>query len=261
MELTECIEFYKKNKWSFIPFHRPGDGHDGKQPMVNWTTYMSRLPLDSEIDRWFSSGNTPNIGIITGGVSQLIVLDLDSEEAYKRLTLSAPGWVDTLTVKTGKGYHLYFSQDTESFKTFTFNLNGVHHAKSNSSAVVAPPSSHLSGKKYQFVDVHAPLLPLDEKVIRQVLPAAGFVIQSTKPIPDRPVDFTWAHELCRQIGSGERNTKLAQLVGLLIRKFPRDEGLIMGLAIAWNDYYCNPKLSTEEVDRTVRLEYVRYFER
>lgn len=258
--LQDHIQFYREKKFSFIPITRPPNG-DGKQPRVaEWMPYMTRQPLDSEVENWFR-GEDSNIAVVTGGISNLVVIDLDTEEAYERIRLSAPGWADTLTVKTGKGYHLYFSIEGDSFRTFVVTFNGVHHIKCNGGYVVAPPSLHRSGRLYQFINPDATMLPIAETDIRTVLPAAGFMLQTTKPIQDRPVNFTWAHELCRDIGSGERNTRLAQLAGLLIRKMPNDPNLILGLALSWNEFYCKPPMSTEEVERTVRLEHARYFER
>jgi len=79
-----------------------------KYPNINWKEYQARKPTIEEVTEWFSDeGN--DIAIVTGKVSNLIVLDLDSDENNKLPEL--PGSVPpTATVKTGGGgQHYYFN--------------------------------------------------------------------------------------------------------------------------------------------------------
>lgn len=216
---------------------------------------MSRKPTESEVKYWFDLDNPQqfrNIAVVTGAVSNLAVLDFDDEVSYKMFKDVC--FTDTMTVSTGKGYHVYFRPDIHA-KTTTFQLNGnLHHIKQEGGYVVAPPSIHYSGRTYSFTNRLDPAFISLESV-------AGFLkhIGAERYIDKREERSpTWASDLCTQITSGGRNTAAAQLTGLLIRYFKNDPGLIEGLMYAWNKTYCDPPMSDEEIKQIVRGEYLRY---
>ena len=108
---------------------------------------MSRKPTDSEVAYWFDFNNPTafrNIGVVTGAVSDLAVLDFDDPDSYNKYRETCD--IDTMIVSTGKGYHVYFRPDIHA-KTTTFQLNGnLHHLKQEGGYVGAPPSVHSSGR-------------------------------------------------------------------------------------------------------------------
>ncbi|MBM4194733.1 MAG: hypothetical protein FJ202_10205 [Gemmatimonadetes bacterium] len=54
----------------------------GKVPAVSsWKEFQETPPSDETIRRWFSNGHKRNIGIPTGRVSGVVVLDGDSPES------------------------------------------------------------------------------------------------------------------------------------------------------------------------------------
>jgi hypothetical protein len=96
------VQLYSERGFSVIPIKT-----QGKSPILpSWKEYQSRRPSTEEINSWFSNGNEHNIGIITGKVSGIIVVDFDSKEAYEKA--KDRGLSDTPTVKTNRGYHCYF---------------------------------------------------------------------------------------------------------------------------------------------------------
>lgn len=255
--LQKFLSLYNEKQWSVIPITYPSNGYnDGKRPSVKtWMPYITRRANSYEQQLWFSnSTRLTNIGIVTGEISNLAILDMDDEESYRLLIDKWPRMSDTYTVKTGKGYHVYFIPD-KHLRTTTFQLNGrTHHLKQNASYVVAPPSKHISGRNYE-VYKHAELAswPIDK--LREAVEFIGGIFSGTER-EDRPVN--WASDLCKTVITGQRNTLAAQLCGLLIRKFPYDEGLVMGLMNAWNKTYCEPPLSDYEVETLVAGEIHRY---
>ena len=82
-----------------------------------------------------------NIGILTGNVSKLVVIDFDDAAA----TIDHPR---TPEVKTHRNKHLYFAADHVEFTTKKHNLFG--EIKGNSAYTVAPPSYHKSGHQYRW---------------------------------------------------------------------------------------------------------------
>ena len=58
--------------WSVAPMQPRG-----KRPLVRWTTYQGRRATAGEVEQWFRRWPDANVGIVTGAVSGLLVLDVD----------------------------------------------------------------------------------------------------------------------------------------------------------------------------------------
>jgi len=135
----------------------------GKEPLIPWKQYQERLPTEEELEKWFGSGKEANVGIVTGRVSRnLVVIDFDSEDKFKgfveRLKSARKGLQiaisNTWIVKTGKGYHIYLRlPNAELVPRTKVRLAEGIDLKAEGGYVVAPPSVHPSGKRYEFVKV------------------------------------------------------------------------------------------------------------
>jgi hypothetical protein len=92
-----------------VPRPRPGvpAGHpgDGKVPDVPWRPFQDRLSTESEVRTWFSD-EPVNIAIVTGAVSGIVVIDVDSPDALRVITRQLP--YTPWQVQTGRGFHLYY---------------------------------------------------------------------------------------------------------------------------------------------------------
>lgn len=139
-----AAEYYDRG-WSLLPLA-------GKQPAVSsWRAYqVSRPPLPL-IKSWFDRGTT-NIGIITGRVSGLAVVDCDTPE-------DASFWQDhfpptPLIVFTGGGgRHFYYRYPDPLDVTNRIRLLRRRiDLRGNGGYVVAPPSRHPNGTCYRWQD-------------------------------------------------------------------------------------------------------------
>ena len=99
-KLEQSIFYAEKMHWNVIPI-----GKD-KRPLIEWKKFQKeRVTLD-QIKEWFTKYPTANIGIVTGKISNLLVVDIDprhdgSDEEFKD--------VETVKCKTGGGgWHYYF---------------------------------------------------------------------------------------------------------------------------------------------------------
>jgi len=77
-----------------------------KRAMIYWTEFQNHHPTVEEITNWFTKWPDANIGIITGKISNLVVFDLDSDDAVQYAE-DEGGFPDTVKAKTGKGHHVY----------------------------------------------------------------------------------------------------------------------------------------------------------
>lgn len=259
MSVQDHIDLYHALGFNIIPL-RPKD----KRPAVSeLATYFQRKSVYEEWDGWWDC-NKPsladtdnNIGVVTGAISNVIVLDLDNEEAYAAVMEGMPWLADTLRAETGKGYHIYLRPEQAPGPTFTMNYgeeHGLHHIKADGGYVVAPPSNHPNGNVYTLVP--NPLLGVDLAVLVKGLLACGFT-RHKREAEDRPAN--WFEELfSRRFGEGERTQYAESLIGLLRYYIRHRPGLSLGLMMAWNQVHCNPPLPEAEVEMLVRSYYRRY---
>lgn len=110
----------------------------------------------AKVEAWWGPGTPPrNIAIATGKVSRITVVDLDmgagkvGNLTWKSLN---EGHVepDTLTACTGGGgLHLFFEYCSD-LKTGNNRLGKHIDVKNDGGYIVAPPSRHRSGRRYEW---------------------------------------------------------------------------------------------------------------
>jgi Bifunctional DNA primase/polymerase, N-terminal len=149
--LLDWALIYKDMGLCPIPLYRRDDPRDesgNKRPMIaGWQNV--RLPDDATLECWFCDDRR-NIGMVCGRVSgNLIVVDFDDMGAYFDWLESADP-PTTLTIDTGGGgVHCYYRLSGEApgnHKLIGGDLRG------QGGQVVAPPSVHLSGRRYGLRD-------------------------------------------------------------------------------------------------------------
>ena len=228
--LLSIARYYRAKGFSVIPL-RPRD----KTPLVKWTQYQCRKPLDEEVSKWFRSGQN-NIAIVMGSISGICVLDFDSFEAYWQM--KKRGLPEAPTVKTARGYHLYFKysegiRNVQNCKRLLkFDVRG------DGGYIVAPPSIHPSGCQYRWVKGKS----LEDLPLQEV---PGWIRKELER-PSSHSSQAPLRELYEGATEGERNSSLARIAGSLVR-----DGLTleecMDLLLTVNERY-DPPLEEEEVE-------------
>jgi hypothetical protein len=166
--------FYLASGLSVIPI-KPYS----KEPAVAWKAYQKEPPSISEVQKWFK-GTDYGIGIVTGKVSDnLVVIDFDDAETFKEflktLNDDLKGIVNNTWVgKTSRGFHVYLRVDTDK-KIPTTKLPGVD-IKAEGAYVVAPPSIHPSGIRYEFLTPDMPVKYVIRKVTWEEFTQIGVTI-------------------------------------------------------------------------------------
>ncbi|NPV52638.1 MAG: AAA family ATPase [Firmicutes bacterium] len=218
---------YCRRGWSVIPL-RPKD----KKPAIpSWEPYQKRRATEEQVRHWWQGDSSFNIGIVTGAVSGICVLDIDGpqgREAVKGLALPP-----TPTVETGKGWHCYFKHPGGPVQNAVGLLPHVD-LRGDGGYVAAPPSIHPSGRQYRWCDGLSPddveLAPPPQWVLDK-LEARPKVAKAVlnEPIPE-----------------GQRNATLTSIAGSLRRR-GADEGAILAALKAVNQERCKPPLPEEEL--------------
>jgi hypothetical protein len=130
----------------------------GKVPLVPWAPYQERLPTDPEVRVWWIRWPNANIGMATGLLSNVLVLDADGTEARKEC-LKRGGIEHTPTVWTGKigGAHYHLAYPGGDVRNFARRMPGTD-MRAQGGYVLLPPSVHASGNLYRWAE-HTRTLP------------------------------------------------------------------------------------------------------
>jgi len=117
-----------------------------KKPNMSWKDFQVQPPTSQQISDWH--GAEANVAIVTGAVSDLFVLDVDSPEAQALVDeLNLP---ETPTVRTSKGRHYYFKNPPFEVRN-TVRIKGVElDVRGEGGYVVGPGSLHPDGTQYQW---------------------------------------------------------------------------------------------------------------
>jgi hypothetical protein len=141
---------------------RKGKCKPGKHPRLRKWTERATTRAD-RLRRWWREHPDSNIGIATGWLSNLIVLDVDAGQGFEHLReweKQGKHLPKTVTVRTGSGGRQYY------FRFPDLNFDPVSESKlcdfqdidvrADGGQVVAPPSLHASGNRYAWVDGCSP---------------------------------------------------------------------------------------------------------
>jgi DNA-binding XRE family transcriptional regulator len=133
----------------------PVGGEDGKKPLVTSFTKWKQRPGPSAIRKWIDKHPDANVGIVTGQLSGISVVDIDSVDPVQQHAIIEQ-FGDT-PLKTGTprgGRHLWYRYNGEASTDFSPHV--PVQLKAAGGFVVVPPSVRPNGphagRAYEFVD-------------------------------------------------------------------------------------------------------------
>ena len=92
-----------------------------KRPCVKWKALQTTRCTMADVENWFGENNF-RIGIITGKLSGVVVVDADNAEAERVVEELCPA--TTMTRRTKRGKHYYFSHPEDVRIPNSVNLMG-----------------------------------------------------------------------------------------------------------------------------------------
>ncbi len=135
--------------FSVIPIPRPDAHHDGKVPAISWRQFQQRRATDDELSAWFA-GAASNLAIVTGAVSNLVVVDADSRDGLRWCVRHLP--YTPWQTKTARGFHLFFRHPGITIgnraKLETRDGRIDVDVRGDGGYVIGPGSLHASGVEY-----------------------------------------------------------------------------------------------------------------
>lgn len=161
MRLTYALIFYKKGV-PILPCYQ-----DSKAILQGYGPYRNSAPDLEFLFRWIKDqGN--NYALATGH-SGLVVLDFDDPEVYSIWSDQVGSLADTFTVRTARGYHVYYqSDDVRSWKAEGVEVLG------KGKAVMGAYCNHPDGGIYQ---------PINQPLIRSIDTVSDFpLLSNSRPV-------------------------------------------------------------------------------
>jgi Bifunctional DNA primase/polymerase, N-terminal/Primase C terminal 1 (PriCT-1) len=200
------------------------------------------------IQAWWQHSPDYNIGVATGAVSGIFVVDIDGVDAEAELRKleaehgALPASVEAITAR---GRHVYFKWPDQPVRNSASKIAPGVDTRGVGGYVLAPPSVHPSGRRYEWsVDcadhfAEAPSWLLG-KITAPVRGSNG--VRGTPPSEWR--------ELVKGVSEGGRDCSATRLAGYLLRRRV-DPIVALELMQTWNAARCTPPLPAEDIERIV----------
>ena len=84
---------------------------NSKVPYIKWKAYQQERLGETALGEYWSSNPDYNIGIVTGRVSGITVVDVDGPTGEESLAKAGIHLPDTYVVRTPHGWHYYYRYD------------------------------------------------------------------------------------------------------------------------------------------------------
>jgi len=269
-ELREAALAYARRGWAVFPLQRRS-----KEPAVAGA-YKAATTDVGQVSTWWHRWPDANIGLATGAVSGLWVLDIDGPEgeaSFAALVGEHGGELaETLMASTGKGHHLYWRLPTGVDQGRRIGVRPGLDVIGSQGYLVAPPSIHPSGRLYVWCDADhelevAPewLLTLDRPKAPRTAPTGAPRIRAPRMRPEGVEAFEGIQDARRYLGGvvrravadvmsagqGQRNVQLFRAAVWVVSVAT---GLGQDASSALGDLYRAAQvagLEDEEIERTL----------
>lgn len=238
--LLEQALAYLEKGWSVIPVNP-----ETKKPIILWKEYQAGRPTKEEITKWWTKHPNANIGLITGRISGIVVVDIDLyhggvEDGFQD--------IQTVKVKTGGGGLHYYFQYQENLGCYTGIQQGID-IRANGGYVILPPSIHKSGNAYEWLlspdTVQLASLP---QIVKDWINKRTDNNENTKDQKSKKGNFD--PTILEGVGEGKRNSAATSYIGKLLREFPINEWeLVWSMVANWNKTN-RPPLPDKELKTT-----------
>jgi hypothetical protein len=205
---------------------------------------------EAQVAEWWCKHPTANIGIPTGAITQLLVMDCDPRNggpADRSDLIEQFGQIpETAEVITGGGgRHLLFRYGGGATpKTLAQGID----LKGDGGYVVAPPSMHPSGRRYEIDGIEG------AKALLHLADAPDWLKERMASTPRNTRIETVVNSAKWNIG--ERNDQLTKLAGAMRRRGLSREAIEAAL-LEENRRRCDPPLPDAEV-RQIAKSVARY---
>ncbi len=225
--VLQAALIYASRGWAVFPVN-------GKIPHKGTNGFLDATTEPEQIRAWWRKWPDSGVAIATGERSGIVVLDVDGEEGKESIRgKHLPLTVTAATPGRGGGVHRYFRYIPGMRSTSLLHKVDL---KASGGYVVASPSPHPDGGRYDWADGMAP------EDVDVADPPKWIIDLARKGNGEGGVPIEWGATIIE----GARNAELARRAGsLLARMSPADAAPMLQ---AWNRERCQPPLPEDEVE-------------
>jgi hypothetical protein len=249
--LDHALQYRNEFNFSVIPV-----SHD-KRPLIKWEKYQSEKATPEEIKEWYTKWPDANVGIVTGEISNLAVIDVDTKEGIQAIEEYLPDSVSLPTVQTPKGgRHHYFRCPEPPLVNNSRTITGCD-LRCNGGYIVAPPSTNGTGKAYEWIvgiDSTGDIPELPGAYIERVVAASGRTVFNNNSLYSNCDKQQIAEQMFTE---GRRDEDLFHIAYQLIKaKTPENEILQVLEILAKN---CTPPFPEHDIPTKIQSALKRVF--
>jgi hypothetical protein len=230
--------YYLEQKLSVIPIGQDSNG-GWKKPLIKWEHYQKEHATEADLITWWKRWPDARIGIVTGIISGIVVVDIDPRHGGKVEGAKFPSTLTSLT--GGGGWHFFYKHPMNQIipNTTSFPEKGLD-IRGDGGFVVVPPSLHASGVEYAWSE------SFDMQLITHCPPWVINCVQEK----NKNITQSTRNWKCISSGAteGQRNTSATSLIGKLLHSF--DAHVVWDLVSAWNACLNKPPLPEKELSDT-----------
>lgn len=241
VELKEAAKKYVTEGYPIVPMGLNRSAQNYKLPLIRWKE-DGPLTTVEEVERCFADLGKRVFGIATI-VRGYILADFDTKETPKLFSDIEL----TPTIRTGKGYHMWFAADSELKQNGPVDLSEYEKRDGKKYRLeiytkerldILAPSKHHSGENYECLvpPEDAELAKLPESIRR--LCKLNSKVASLLPIGP--------------VTEGGRHPALREVVTYFAREHNGNRGKIAHSTHDWNRENCVPPLEKPEVDDLIK---------
>jgi hypothetical protein len=205
-----------------------------KKPYVQWKEFQSRLPSPEQVRTWWKLWPQASIGMATGRLSGLLIVDTDSAESTRRFETEFPEACATLQAGTSRGKHSYFTFEDGIRNDAGLVLGPGIDIRGEGGFVIVPPSVHARGTVYKWLNKNKP------SHLPETLRIRLLVKSEERKMPAPAVNG--------RIPDHQRNVTLTSFAGSMHRRGMSEASILVAL-LEENGNRCDPPLDEDEVAR------------
>jgi len=183
-----------------------------KTPLLDWKEFQRRRASEQEVSEWLKKWPDMNVGVVTGEISNVTVLDLDGLRGLEWLQKQKDAVQSSLTTLSGSGgKHLWFKNDGSLRNSASKLADGVD-IRGEGGYVAVPPSIHPNGCRYRWATTpRFSALSAVPTIILAGLQNVGTTPEVTKTVTFKPDN--WIAESLEEMKNGHIHNTLISVLG------------------------------------------------
>lgn len=244
MTILQIVLNYAKT-FSVIPV-----GKD-KKPFIKWEPFQKEKATEKQVKEWWSKFPNANVGIITGQLSNIMVIDTDTSEATKKIQDLLPEGFETPIQKTPSGGMHFFFQYESGYLNRARIAKGTD-LRTEGGFIVVDPSINGTGKKWQWLEGLSILEIASKELpsnIKDYIKEYAIDLYRGPHIFDSHKESQESQQVTEYFIKGRRDDDLFHVANCIIKGGIKDDIAMQVLEIlALN---CNPPFPLKEVKEKI----------